>query len=143
MNCPHCQQPLPEQTETTSCPHCGREWKTAAPDVAEKLPRAKISWKWFWLAFLAPPLLTMAVACYCGLMLPTRGENDGPLPPLVALLGSVAGGLACGNIIALKQSESATGRVGVTLVCGVVFFFVCLILCFFGCSIGGYQLNIH
>jgi len=141
MNCPHCQKELPENYGARWCPFCGKDLPASATYAVEAPPSAslkpvKINWLIFISALLIPPMLTMLSALLTG------SRND-PVSPVVGLCGGVAAGIYCGVVLGLRFGETSLGRI----VCGVLLsmpmVIVCVMLCFFGCTIGGYQIRLN
>jgi hypothetical protein len=60
----------------------------------------------------------------------------GDVSPIVGLLGSAVGGIACGMIFAFGNTDSVPGRVVLSIFASSIMFVVCLMLNFFGCAIG-------
>src|ERR1700759_4394447 len=100
MNCPHCQDPLPDNYPATFCPFCKGDFPWRASHLPEALPPSQVSWLWFWLAILGPPLLTMLSAFLFKL-----SSNDG-VSVAIGLFGSIAGGIAGGIILGLKLGRT-------------------------------------
>ena len=142
MNCPHCNQPVPENYPASYCFHCGQSLPPASPDPASILPPVKIKWRWFWLALLAPPVLTMLSALVMQLAWPAMAGNE-PISPVVAFSVSIIGGIASGIIIGIKRGQTKSERIINSIVCSIVFSIVCLVLSIAGCSAGGYHFVIQ
>lgn len=139
MNCSHCDQPLPDKYPAAYCPFCGKDLPSESPDPAKELPPAKIRWIWFWVTLLTPPVLTLLSALLVRLAMPAGARNEG-ISPMVALIGSGIGGIASGTIIGIKLGRTIPARIGISVLCSGVMCVVCIILCFFGCNLGGYRI---
>ena len=142
MNCPHCNQPVPENHPASYCSSCG--WGLA-PDTAKlpnALPPVKIKWLWFWMALMAPPFLTLLSALVVKQTMPAHASNES-ISPLVALVSAALGGTACGIILGLRQGRTISSRIVISLVWAAVLFIVCLIVCCVGCGFGGYQMRLN
>ncbi len=141
MTCPHCHQPIPDNNPACYCCHCGRGLPAAESDPAHALTPFRIKWRWFWLALLAPPVLTLLSALLMRLAAPTA--NNESVSPFIALVGSAGGGIAGGIIVGLKRGETIPERVLTSIACAVAFSVLCLILSFAGCNLGGYHFVIR
>jgi hypothetical protein len=136
MNCPHCQQALPEKYNASYCPHCGGAVQPTEPAIVETaLKPVKIKWWVFLAVLLGPPLLTLLVA-FLG-----KGTRDDEISPIIGLVGGGAGGIAFGIMLALRLGRTATSRVLLGMVFSVVFAVVGITMSCFGCLAGGYQLS--
>jgi hypothetical protein len=134
MNCPHCQQPLPEKYGASYCPHCGGA--VQPQDLLVAIPQLrpiKINYFLIFGALLFPPLLTMLVA-FLG-----SGHSNEQASPAIAFFGGAAGGIASGIMLALRLGRTTGTRVLLGILFSAVFVVVCVMLSFFGCMIGGYQ----
>lgn len=136
MNCPHCNKALPDNYSAATCCDCGRELTL---NSSASRPPVKIKWIWFWLALMAPPLLTLLSAHF---MHSTSSAANEGLSPAIALLGGGAGGLACGILLGIKLGKTSGARVGYAILFGPAMIFVSVLLCFFGCNVGGYHFDI-
>jgi hypothetical protein len=142
VNCPHCQKELPEGQGAACCPFCGKE-SLPEPAVGEPLlPSVKFRAQLFFTALLLPPALTMIWAAVVRLVLRDGAVNEG-VSPMVGFFGAVAGGLVCGVLLGLKAGRTVPTRIICSMVFAPIFFVVCIVLCWFGCSTGGYQLSFH
>jgi hypothetical protein len=136
MNCPNCNNALPENIPGGKCPSCGHELPIKNPESIQAAPAGpKPSWLWFWAALLAPPVLTLLTAFL------TRHTTNGGAPVAIALLGGGAGGIVCGIILGVRLGSNPGARVGLALLLAFIMVPVCIITCFFGCSLGGYQMD--
>ena len=70
--------------------------------------------------------------------MPANASDEG-ISPAVALIGSGIGGIASGIIVGIKRGRTIPARIGISVLCSGVMCVVCIILCFFGCNLGGYQ----
>jgi hypothetical protein len=136
MNCPFCKQVIPENHASSICPHCGHDLPSINPGPTTELPPFKVNWLWFWLALIAPPILTALSAAST-----KHTSNDG-LPVAVSLLGGGIGGIVCGVVIGIKLGKTTTSRVVLSLIFSGIMVVVSIMLCFFGCTMGGYQLDL-
>jgi hypothetical protein len=139
MNCPSCKQLLPEGQVSGACPHCGHDLPVTGQAPASEPPPFKINWLWFWIALIAPPVLTALSAL---LMRQGSGNasNEG-LSPAIALIGGGLGGLVCGIVLGVKLGKTSPSRVVLSLVFSGIMVIVSIMFCFFGCSLGGYQFD--
>ncbi len=136
MNCPFCKQVIPENHADGVCPHCGHDLPPANPGATTEPPPFKIKWLWFWLALIAPPVLSALSAAL------TRHTSNGGLPVAVGLFGGGIGGLVCGVVIGIKLGKTTPARVVLSLIFAGIMAVVSIMLCFFGCSMGGYQMDL-
>jgi hypothetical protein len=137
MNCPSCQQILPENHAAGVCPHCGHDLASTNPaPVTTEPPPFKIKWLWFWLALITPPVLTALSA-----LLTKHTSNDG-LSVAVGFFGGGIGGIVCGIVLGIKVGKTTPARVVLSLIFSGIMVVVCIMLCFFGCSVGGFQLDL-
>jgi hypothetical protein len=136
MNCPHCQKPLPENYTANFCPHCGgiiRPEPLISGDP--ELAPIKTNWLVFFGVMLAPALITLLIALV--------GKPREQVSPFTAFFGGAAAGITCGIMLALRIGKNAGARIVLGFVFAVVFAVVCIMLSFFGCMIGGYNLRIN
>lgn len=135
MNCPHCQTELPENFATAWCPSCGKNLPARAnDDIKPTLPPVKINWLIFFAVLLAPALLTTLTAS----SIQTLNES---VSPTIALLGGSAAGIVCGVLLGLRLGKTALARTGLGILFSVVMVIVCVMLCLFGCNLGGYHMR--
>jgi hypothetical protein len=135
MNCSFCKQILPENHAASICPYCGHNLPSTNPGPATELPPFKIKWLWFWLALIAPPILTALSAAL------TRRSSNEDLSLAVGLIGGGIGGIVCGVVIGIKLGKTTPARVVLSLIFSGIMAVVSIMLCFFGCTMGGYQLD--
>jgi ABC-type nitrate/sulfonate/bicarbonate transport system permease component len=138
MNCPHCQKEMPENHGAVYCPLCGKDLPAATTGFAGK----KMSWRWFMVALLSPPLLTLISAALMRFVFASQETNE-EVSALIGFLGGVIGGIVCGVMIGARASQDFAARIMVSIFCVPVMVIVCITLCCFGCGIGGYQFRIH
>lgn len=139
MNCPHCQKVLPANYGATYCPFCGMGipvGESPLPVNGPSLATVRIHWSVFFAVLLAPALLT-SISSFLG-----RGYDNESLSPGIAFLGSLAAGFACGIMVAFHIGKNTATRFVLGLLFSAAFAFFCLILSFFGCMVGGYQLQL-
>jgi len=140
MNCPHCQKELPINYGARWCPFCGKDLPASATYAVEPPPQSpilspvKINWLIFFVVLLAPPLLTMLSASLVG------GRNE-QVSPGIGLYGGGAAGIACGIMLCLRLGKTLLARVVLGILLSGVMMVVCIMLCFLGCNLGGYQLR--
>jgi len=143
MTCPHCQKELTADYNSPWCPFCGKDLVATAKPAGDRPPAERVPvrfrWKLFLCALLGPAALTLVSAAVMRLAL-SHPQNEG-LSPLLALSGSVIGGIVCGVLLGTRNDHSFI-RAILTLIISGVMIIVCIILCFFGCGIGGYQFRI-
>ena len=140
MNCPFCKQILPENHAASVCPYCGHGLPSANPAPANEPPPFKIKWLWFWLALIAPPVLTALSAMLMRQGSPGHASNES-LSPAIALIGGGIGGIVCGIVIGTRVGKTTAARVVLSLIFSGIMVVVSIMLCFFGCSMGGYQMD--
>jgi hypothetical protein len=108
------------------------------PSVGEKLPsRTRIKLPTFFAVMLAPALSTLLFAYI------NSGQSNEGISPGVAVGGGIGAGIACGIMMALRMGKSIEAKIALSVLLSVIFVFVCVMLSFFGCMIGGYQLSFH
>lgn len=127
--CPGCGQEVeficnPEGQD--SCPHCGGPPPAAAPSP-------KFNWLIFLGVLLAPAMLTLAGAA---------GKIEG-LAVGTPLVGGAIAGLFCGIYLARRVGRTSAARLWLGFLFVGVFGCVSFSLGFFGCMLGGFQMNIH
>jgi hypothetical protein len=88
----------------------------------------------FFSALLGPPILSMLSAMLAD-------HSDAPV--FVGLLGSVLGGLICGMVLGRHVGKTSAGRVGLSFLFVILFVVVSFFMNFFGCAMGGFNMNIH
>jgi hypothetical protein len=143
--CPHCHKDYPEKYEGRYCPHCGAARPDVlgtpqpnVPSVGKKSPSpTRIKLPIFFAVLLAPALLTLLFAYI------NRAQGNEGISPGLAVGGGVGAGIACGIMLALRMGKSVGAKIALSVLLSVLFVFVCVMLSFFGCMIGGYQLSFH
>ena len=136
--CTHCQQVLPEKYGASFCMHCGGEIQPQEP-VREARPVAPFKLKWwgFLAVLLAPPFVT-SLAAFLG-----KGQVNEQASPVIAVFSGIVCGIACGIMLGLRVGKSIEARIAFGILFSVLFAVVCVVLSFFGCVVGGYQLKIE
>ena len=140
MNCPHCQKTLPENYGATYCPFCGMGipvGESPLPVNGPSLAPVRIRWLVFFAVLLAPALLTL-LSSFLG-----RGHDNENISPIIAIVGGIGAAIACGVMLGLRIGRTVATRVGLSLLFSCVFAPMSVTLCFFGCMVGGYQLQFH
>lgn len=108
------------------CPQCG------APHLKTP-PRPRFNWFLFLFVLLAPALLSALGA---------RIRSDG-LAVGGCFIGALVAGILCGVLLGRHVGRATASRIVWGIVFTVVFGAASLVLGFFGCSLGGFNLNIH
>jgi hypothetical protein len=126
MNCPLCQKALPEKYQASYCPYCGASVPPEESPEEPVLAPIKTNWWIFFAVLLASPTLTLL----------TSVSKDEYFPALIAIYGSMAGGAACGIILALRVGRTVAVRIILGIFFSVVFAGVCFFLSFIGCMVG-------
>ena len=132
---------LPENHVAGICPHCGHDLPSTNPAPPGEPPPLKIKWLWFWIALIAPPVLTALSALLARQAAPEHASNES-LSPAVALIGGGLGGIVCGIVIGTRLGKTTAARVGLSLLFSGIMVVVSIMLCFFGCTLGGYQMDL-
>ena len=95
MNCPHCQQTLPENYTASFCVNCGSAFPESV-EVKQAVAPVKTNWWLFFGALLGPPLLTLICAF-------VSSQHAGSAAAIVVgLFGGMAGGIVCGFMLGIK-----------------------------------------
>ena len=115
MNCPHCQQVLPDEFSEMTCPLCGK-------DLPRENPKRML---FFFAVMLAPP-----VCCFIALAL-----NLGFLATLFGTAGSMVSGLICSWMVMSTYKVSGLRRALLHVVIGVFACGLSFFLSFLGCGI--------
>jgi hypothetical protein len=139
MNCPHCQQELPENYGAAWCPFCGKNWLPEAKPF-QKLPPVKFRWRLFLCVLLSPALLTLLSAATMRFVISSHPTGEG-VSPTIALAGGTIGGVICGVMLGWN-SRTLSARIALSVLMSAIMIIVCIMLCCFGCGIGGYQMRI-
>lgn len=108
------------------CPQCGTLQLAARP-------RPPLNWFLFLFVLLAPALLAAFGA---------RIKSDG-LAVGGCFVGALVAGIVCGVLMGRFAGTTTASRVVLGVVFTAVFGAVSMVLGFFGCSLGGFNLNIH
>ena len=119
VNCPACQQPLPENAIPGCCPSCG-----------QALPPFSTSWKShlaLLLAVMGPAVGTMLIAVIKSPDLTTGW----------VLIASPIGGLVAGIILSRVMVKSPAARIVAAIVLIPLLALFCLLSSFFGCALVG------
>jgi hypothetical protein len=131
MNCPHCQQPLPESHTNAICCYCQREL-TPGPLSAGDAPTVGRRWAWFFILLVAPPILSLLSAFV-----------HEAISPWIAIVSSVLSALAGGILLGSQIGKTRYARIGFVVLFTPLMFVVCLVLSMFGCTLGGGGLDMH
>jgi hypothetical protein len=139
MNCPHCQKEFQDNYAEANCPFCGgwlpeREHPVVKPD--KTLPAVKFQTAKFFLFLLGAPILTMISVWL------DHADNE-LYPVAVGFYGGGVAGMACGILLGLRFGKTWPARVLLCLLYSAVMGVVCIMLCFAGCTLGGYQFTLH
>jgi hypothetical protein len=140
MNCPRCQKELPADYSANYCFACGgslspEEYR--GPDGELKhLPAVKFRAPLFFLLLLGPAVITMISAWLVG------GSNES-VSPFVGLIGGGTSGIACGLMLGRRIPSTGPVRIILCLFYSGIMTVVCIMLCFFGCNLGGYDFQLH
>jgi hypothetical protein len=139
MNCPHCQNELPENYCAAWCPFC-REDLSSKAEPPQKSPLVKFNWRLFLCALLSPALLTLLSAVAMRFLILSQPTGEG-VSPMLALVGGTIGGVICGVMLGFQSGGNLPIRIMLSILMSVIMIVVCIMLCFFGCGIGGYQMR--
>jgi len=71
------------------------------------------------------------------------GKPNEQVSPIFGFFGGATAGIACGIMLALRIGKNVGTRIVLGIVFSAIFAVVCIMLSFFGCMMGGYQLNLH
>lgn len=126
--CPGCGREVEfdSNADAANCPHCGRPLPEVVPPAASNL-----------LIFFAV-LLAPAVLALLGALVKSEGLAVGS--PLV---GGGLAGIICGIMLARRFGRSTGSRFGFGILFVALFAVVSFTLSFFGCLLGGFQMNMH
>lgn len=133
MNCPHCQKELPENQTSLLCPFCGQGLASQI-DFLDKSTPVKFQWPIFLCALLMPPVLTLLSAAL------HQSPNDN-VSPMLGMVAGIIGGIICGVMLGFKSSRNIFVRISLSIVMSAIMVVVCIVLCCFGCTAGGYKLE--
>lgn len=109
-----------------NCPNCGAPFS----DLSR---RPRLPWVIFFLVLFAPALCSL---------LGVRLKSDG-LAVGSVVFGSIVSGIICGTLLGRRLGRTTGSRFGLGIVFVCVFGAVSFVLGFFGCMVGGFNLNIH
>lgn len=128
IKCPGCGQEVEfvSTPDGLNCPRCG----SPPPAITSS---ARINWLIFFAVLLAP-----AVVALLGAMV--KSEELAVGSPLV---GGGLAGIICGIMLGRSVGRTSAARVLLGILFVGVFGCVSFILSFFGCLLGGFQMNMH
>lgn len=106
---------------------------TASSAAISSDSKPRINWFVFLLVLLAPALLSALGA---------QIKSDG-LAVGGVLVGSLVTGIICGVLMGRRFGRTTGSRTALGIIFTFVFGAVSLLLGFFGCSLGGFNLKIH
>ena len=129
IRCPGCGREVEFVTSPEGRRHCPQ---CSAP-FNEAVPRPHLNWFLLLSALLGPALVAAFGA---------RFKSDG-LAVGGALIGALVAGIICGVLTGRRFGRTTGSRVLLGIVFTIVFGAASLVLGFFGCSLGGFNLNIH
>ena len=126
--CPACGREVEfdSNANAASCPHCGKS-------LPEVVPPATANLLIFFAVLLAPAVLALLGAL---------GKIEG-LAVGSPLVGGGIAGIICGIMLARRVGRSTGSRIGLGILFVALFAFVSFTLSFFGCLLGGFQMNMH
>lgn len=122
MNCPDCQQPLPENYSATHCPHCGKGLPSPGPP-----PPGAVRWNdWsvFFTVLFAPGVLSLFAALI-----------GSALMFYSTVYGSALAGIFCGVILATRFGRTNAGKVVLIVVTAPLLAAFSVALGYAGCVI--------
>jgi hypothetical protein len=140
MICPHCQKEMPHDHGAVYCPLCGKDLASKSGLGREPSP-VKFNARLFFCALLLPSILTLISAAIMRSLFSGTVVNEG-VSPMVGLAGGALGGVICGILLGRKTSTGLLERIFGSLIFSAVMIVVCVMLCWFGCNLGGYELRI-
>ncbi|NOS70924.1 MAG: hypothetical protein HOP33_13460 [Verrucomicrobia bacterium] len=128
VTCPGCGQEVEfvSTPDGLNCPQCG-----SPPPAAES--STKINWLVFFAVLLAPTVVALLGA---------MGKIE-PLAVGSPLVGGGLAGIVCGIMLGRRVGRTSAARVLLGILFIGVFGCVSFILSFFGCLLGGFQMNMH
>jgi hypothetical protein len=141
MNCPHCQKEMPEEPGAVRCPFCGKDLASLPEDSVGVPAPVKFKGRLFFAALLLPPFLTLISAAIMRLLI-SPGQVNEAITPTIGLLGAMAGGVTCGVLLGIKAGGNIPARFILSLFFAAMMIIVCVMLCLFGCGLGGYDMRI-
>ena len=126
--CPGCGREVEfvPTANIANCPHCGNP-------LPEVVAPATSNLFIFFAVLLAPAVLALL-----GALVKSEGLAVGS--PFVG--GGIAG-IICGIMLARRVGRSTGSRIGLGILFVVLFAVVSFTLSFFGCLLGGFQINMH
>jgi hypothetical protein len=125
MNCPHCKQEVQESQAGGACPHCGL--RLSPEEIVTESNR--VDWRLFFALLFLPPIVTMLSA-----MIDPKVSWD--ISFVIAIVGGVGGGIACGFILSNYRQEDGFMKFLAWLFFSALMIIVCLTLCTIACNIG-------
>ena len=128
IKCPGCGQELEfvSTPDGLNCPQCG-----SLPPALES--SSKINWLIFFAVLLAPTVFALLGA---------MGKIEG-LAVGSPLVGGGLAGIICGIMLGRRVGRTSAARVWLGILFVGLFGCVSFILSFFGCLMGGFQMNMH
>src|SRR5262245_19568007 len=90
-----------------------------------------------WWIFLAVLLSPTVLTCLSVLFMTRKGDA----PPVIALLGGGAAGIACGAMLGGRFGTTAGTKIALGIVFAVILGIACIGMSCFGCLVSGFQLN--
>lgn len=101
--------------------------------IPPPVSRPRLNWFLFFGCLLAPALFSALGAL---------GKSEGVAIGSV-VFGSLVAGIVCGVMMGRRFGNNPGARVGLGIAFTCVFGVVSFVLGFFGCMIGGFNLNVH
>ena len=129
MNCPHCQNKLPEKLGDRPCPACGKII-SALPSASEKTPPRRFGWFAFWLILSIPAIANWVVPFGS-----FRGLDGLGVMIMVNLVGSAASGVGCGIIVARWKGGTLLNQISTGILFSVLLAVVSFAICCAGCAV--------
>lgn len=127
---------------TANCPRCGNALPTSKMAPLDGRRPVRFCWRLFLAGMLLPSFVTLLSAAAMRLWFLPKAINEG-FSPIVAILTSGIGGIVCGALLGFYAGGTVGARVGISIVMSAIMIVVCLVLSFFGCGIGGYQMRLN
>jgi len=106
---------------------------TATPPTR---PPARLNAAVFSLLVFIPPVLTLLSARLAP-------APNGEFPVMIGFIGGGVAGIACGIMLGFRIGKNPPARLALSVAFAAVMVVVCVSLCCFGCTIGGYQISLH
>src|SRR5437899_57579 len=88
-----------------------------------------------WGCVFATLLAPVIASCISGAL----GSHNGPVAPLVALIGGGVAGIICGVMLGRRLGKSTGLKIFLGIILSLVMAIVCVGMSCFGCLAGGYQ----